>query len=229
MWLAFSLAVADTFAPAQRRVLLLTVLGTVLLVAGLWIGATLLISMLHLSGIAWLDIVIHILGSLAALFIAWVLFPAMTAFVLGFFLDGVVASIEQHHYPNLPPARRVGLRESLVSALRLAALGLALNLIALPAYLLLPLANVVLFCGINGYLVGREYFAAVAYRRLDASGVKAMWRGHRLRLVVAGIVMAVLLSIPFVGLVAPLIGVAFMLHLFEALRADAHRNPRLAR
>ena len=218
MWLAFSFAVADTFAPAQRRTLIVTILGAVLLLAGLWLGATFLLSLLHLTGIGWLDVAIHILGSLAALFIAWVLFPAMTAFVLGFFIDGVIAAIEQRHYPTLPSARRVGLGESLAGALRLAALGLVLNLIALPAYLLLPLANVVLFCGINGYLVGREYFAAVAYRRLDSGGVKTMWRRHRLRLVTAGVVMAVLLSIPFVSLVAPLIGAAFMLHLFEGLR-----------
>jgi CysZ protein len=216
---AFSLAVADAFAPAQRRTLIVTILGAVVLLAGLWLGATFLLSLLHLTGIGWLDVAIHILGSLAALFIAWVLFPAMTAFVLGFFIDGIIASIEQRHYPTLPPARRVGLRESLVAALRLAVLGLVLNLIALPAYLLLPLVNVVLFCGINGYLVGREYFAAVAYRRLDADGVRTMWRHHRLRLVAAGVIMAVLLSIPFVSLVAPLIGVAFMLHLFEDLRA----------
>jgi CysZ protein len=219
MWSAFSLALSDAFAPAQRRTLVITVLATAALLAALWLGATFLISLLHLTGIGWLDVVIHILGSLAALFIAWVSFPATTAFVLGFFLDGVIASIEQRHYPDLRPARRVGVRESVVSALRLAALALLLNLIALPAYLLLPLANVVIFCGINGYLVGREYFAAVAYRRLEPSGVKAMWRAYRFRLVTAGVVVAILLSIPIVSFVAPLIGVSFMLHLFEAIRS----------
>jgi CysZ protein len=215
---AFSLAVADTFAPAQRRTLLITIAAALALLAALWFGATLLISMLHLTGIGWLDIVIHVLGSLAALFIAWVIFPAMTALVLGFFLDSVIAAIERRHYPGLPPARAIGLRESVLSALRLAALGLALNLIALPAYLFLPFANIVLFCSINGYLVGREYFAAVASRRLDPVSVKALWRQHRLWLMTAGVIVAVLLSIPVVSLAAPLIGVAFMLHLFETLR-----------
>ncbi len=224
MWLAFSLAVADTFAPAQRRTLIITVLGTVLLIVALWFSATFLLSTLHLSGIGWLDVVINILGSLAALFVAWVMFPAMTALILGFFLDSVITSIEQRRYPDLPPPRHVGLRESLIAALRLAGLALLLNIIALPLYLLLPLANVVLFCGINGYIVGREYFAAVAYRRLDAQGVKAMWHAHRIRLLAAGVVMAVLLAIPFVSLIAPLTGIAFMLHLFEGLRNGPRSN-----
>jgi uncharacterized protein involved in cysteine biosynthesis len=45
-----------------------------------------------------------------------------------------------------------------------------------------------------------------------------MWRRYRARLVVAGAIIALLLSIPIVNLAAPLIGVAFMLHLFERLR-----------
>jgi CysZ protein len=46
-------------------------------------------------------------------------------------------------------------------------LSIALNLLALPIYALIPLLNVVLFLGLNGYLFGREYFELIALRRLD--------------------------------------------------------------
>jgi CysZ protein len=48
--------------------------------------------------------------------------------------------------------------------------------------------------------------------------VKAMWRHYRVRLVTAGAIIAFMLSVPVLNLAAPLIGVAFMLHLFEGLR-----------
>jgi len=217
---AFSLAVGDALAPAERRFLLLTIAGTVLLLLALWLGASLLLAALPLTGFHWLNIAIDVLGSAAALFVAWLVLPAMTILILGFFLDRIIASIEARHYPDLPEPRRIGIGASLASALRLALLGLALNLLALPLYLFLPVANVVVYLAINGYLVAREYFEAVASRRLERAPLKAMWHRHRLRLTIAGALVAFLLSIPVVNLAAPIIGVAFMLHLFEPLRRD---------
>jgi uncharacterized protein involved in cysteine biosynthesis len=141
--------------------------------------------------------------------------------ILGFFLDRVIASVERRHYPDLPAPRTIGIGASLASAIRLALLALLLNVLALPLYLFFPVVNVVLFFGINGYLIGREYFEAVASRRLEPAVVKAMWRHYRVRLIIAGAIIAFMLSVPVLNLAAPLIGVAFMLHFFEQLRRIA--------
>jgi uncharacterized protein involved in cysteine biosynthesis len=45
-----------------------------------------------------------------------------------------------------------------------------------------------------------------------------MWHRYRVRLVIAGALIAFALSVPVLNLAAPLIGVAFMLHYFERLR-----------
>lgn len=218
MWFALSLAVADAFAPAERRLLVLTVVGTALLLVALWFGVSLLLVGSHVTGMHWLDLSIDLLGSVAALFVAWLIFPTMALLILGLFLDRIIASVERRHYPELPAPRGVGAGQALWSAIRLAALGLILNLFALPLYLLFPLVNLALFFALNGYLVGRGYYEAVAFRRLDAVSARAMWRRDRMRLVIAGTVIAALLAIPVVNLAAPLIGAAFMLHLFERLR-----------
>jgi uncharacterized protein involved in cysteine biosynthesis len=215
---ALSLAVADAFAPAERRLLLLTVGGTIALLIALWFGASLVIAALHVTGWHWLNIAIDVLGSAATLFLAWLIFPSMAILMLGFFLDRVIASVESRHYPDLPAPRAIGIGASLAGAIRLALLALLLNILALPLYLFFPLVNIVLFFGINGYLIGREYFEAVAFRRLEGPLVRAMWRHYRVRLIIAGALIAFLLSVPVLNLAAPLIGVAFMLHLFERLR-----------
>ncbi|HWE72868.1 MAG TPA: EI24 domain-containing protein [Stellaceae bacterium] len=215
---ALSLAVADAFAPAERRLLLLTVGGTIVLLIGLWFGASVVIAALHVTGWPWLNVTIDVLGSVATLFLAWLVFPSMAILMLGFFLDRVIAEVESRHYPELPAPRVIGIGASLAGALRLALLALLLNVLALPLYIFFPVINVVLFLGINGYLVGREYFEAVASRRLEYPLVKAMWRHYRARLVIAGAIIAFMLSVPVLNLAAPLIGVAFMLHFFEHLR-----------
>lgn len=215
---ALSLAIADAFAPAERRLLLLTIAGTIALLVALWLGASVLLSTLHLTGLHWLDVAINLLGSIATFFFAWLVFPTTAILMLGLFLDRIIASIEARHYPGLAPPRPIGIGQSIAGAIRLALLALVLNLLALPLYLFFPVVNVVLFLGINGYLVAREYFEAVAYRRLDIAAARLLWRRHRFQLIAAGAIIAFFLSVPFLNLAAPLIGVAFMLHLFERLR-----------
>src|SRR5579863_10507313 len=122
MWAAFSLALSDVVTPAGRRALLLSVGGTVALLVVLWIGATALLTLIHASPFRGVEIMIDVLGSLAALFVAWLLFPSLSILVLGIFLDPFVTAIEHDRYPHLPPARRIGVSELIRSSLRLAIL-----------------------------------------------------------------------------------------------------------
>lgn len=214
---AFRLAIEDALAPEQRRAIVTSLVLALALLLGLWLGVTLLLQNVRVAGIWWLDETIALLGSLAALALAWVIYPAMTMLVLGFFLDRVVAAVERRHYPRLGAARRIGIGESVLSALRIVALTLLVNIIVLPFYLI-PVINLFIYYGLNGYLVGREYFELVALRRLEGAAARAMWRWHRGQLVLAGVVIVILLSLPFINLVAPVVAAAFMLHVFEGLR-----------
>jgi len=217
MLTALRLAFSDLLRPEQRGPLLISLVSAIALLLALCLGAALLLSRLHLAGIPWLDRTIEIAGSLAALVLAWALFPAMTMLILGFFLDRVVAAVERRHYPELPPARHIGIGEAVVSALRILALALVVNLVLLPVYFLPPI-NLFIYYGLNGYVVGCEYFELVALRRLDGAAARAMWRWHRGRLILAGVVIVFLLSLPLFNLVAPVVAAAFMLHVFEGLR-----------
>jgi len=105
---------------------------------------------------------------------------------------------------------------------------LALNLAALPLYLVLmfvPPLNLFVFYLLNGYLLGREYFELVAARRLDMAAVKRFRRTYRGRVLLAGVVIAFLLTLPIVNLVMPIMATGAMLHVFEGLR----RREELAR
>src|SRR5260221_9083297 len=111
MLTALRLALSDALQPEQRGPVLASIALAIALLVALWLGATLLFSGLNLAGIPWLDTAIEILGSLGALVLAWVLFPAMTMLILGFFLERVVAAVERRPYPELPPARRLRVGE----------------------------------------------------------------------------------------------------------------------
>jgi CysZ protein len=219
MLTAFSLAIEDTFEPEQRRAIGISFALAVAVLVALWLGFGWVLGHARVAGISWLDDLMALAGSLAALFLAWMLFPAVTMLVLGFFLDGIVAAVENRRYPGIGPIRTLGVATGLSSALRFSLLALALNLLALPLHLI-PGLNFFIYYGLNGYLVGRGYFELVALRRVDLSAARAMWRRHRGRLVLAGIVIVFLLSLPLINLVAPVTAAAFMLHVFEGLRRD---------
>lgn len=138
---------------------------------------------------------------------------AMT--ISGFFLDTIADAVEQRHYPGLPPARRLPFLEALTDAMKFLGLVLAVNLVGLVIYLLfLPFAPFV-FLAINGFLLGREYFNLVAARRTMPEHTLAIRRRNRFSIWVAGILIAVPLSIPIVNLFVPVIGVAVFTHLFQ--------------
>lgn len=144
------------------------------------------------------------------------LVPVATLFV-GLFLNHIAQATEQRYYPSLPPAQPLGFYQSLRAGVNLLGLVIAVNVLALVLYLALgPLAPL-MFWGVNGYLLGREYFALVALRRLDLAQCKQLRRAHWGKVWLAGFCMAAPMSVPILNLLIPALGVAMFTHLFHAL------------
>lgn len=226
MFSALLKAFAQLRDPRTRRYVWRSLGAAILLLAALVVAVSATAASLTLVSLGWLDTVIDFAAGFGALLLAWLLFPASVLLIVGFFLEGVADRVEARYYPNLPEVRDQPLAEQALSGARFAALALALNLLALPAVLLLsffPPLNLFVFYGLNGYLLGREYFELVALRRLDARRVRTLRQAHRGRLFLGGVVIAFLSTVPVINLVAPVVATAFMLHLFEALR---RRDPR---
>jgi CysZ protein len=226
---AFGRAVAALVAPALRRVVVQGLGLAALAFAGLAAAAGAVLYCL--APVAWplFDWLAAALGALAVLALAWLLFPAVVTFVMGFFLDRVATAVEAIDYPERGPPRRRPAAETLAALLRLGLLTIALNLLALPLYLFVPGMNLVLFLALNGYLLGREYFEVVALRRLDARAARAMRNRFGGRVFIGGVLIAGVFALPIVNLLAPVVATAFMLHLFEALsRAEPHSPTRSA-
>lgn len=217
---AFGLAIAQLGDPAFRRPLIRGLVGAALIFIALWAGLWLVLTHTHLFAIGWLDTVIAALGELAAIVLAFILYPAVAASVTALFLDEAVTAVERRHYPALPPPRRVGLAEQIVSAGRLLVLAVVLNVLVLPIYLV-PAINLLVFYALNGYILGREYFESVSSRRLDPAGVHSLWRECRWMWFAMGTAIAFLSTLPVVNLAAPLIGVAAMAH--QVARRDLSR------
>lgn len=203
--------------PSVRRLLLRCLVLAVLTFVLLVMAVATVLGGLDPTGFVWVDAVLTVAGSAAALVLAWLLFPLAIAVALGLFAEEVVEAVERRHYPSLPPPAGASVSESAWATLRFAVVALLLNVLVLPLYLL-PGPNLLIYLSLNGYLLGREYFELVAGRRLPWTTVTALRRRARKRLWLAGVVIAAMLMVPLFNLVAPVVAIAFMVHLFEGLR-----------
>jgi CysZ protein len=210
------LAISDFRDPGLRRVLWLS-LAVSLAMAGLAVAlAWAALGAIDLVSIPWLETAIDILGAAAVLVIAWLLFPVLLPAVVALFLDRAAAIVERRHEPGLPPATGQRFVDSLSTALRFGLVAILLNLAVLPL-LLIPGLNLFLFFGLNGYLLGREYFELVAGRRLKPAEIRSFRRNHRVRLFGLGAVMAGLSLAPLLGLFVPVFAAVSFLHLSRFL------------
>ncbi len=144
--------------------------------------------------------------------------PVASAFT-GLFLEDVAAAVEARHYPHLPPAPPIPAWEAVVDSVNYFGLLVGVNVIALIAYAFAGPAIPLVFWALNGLLLGREYFMLVAMRRLGRKGAQDLRARNTGRIWVAGVLMAVPLSVPLVNLVIPVLGAATFTHLFHRLAA----------
>jgi uncharacterized protein involved in cysteine biosynthesis len=128
----------------------------------------------------------------------------------------VVDLVERRYYPELPAPVGTSLIAQTGAGARFVLVALALNLLVLPFYLL-PGANLPIYLALNGYLLGREYFELVAGRRLPPRVVAELRRRWWGRVWVAGVIIAGMLTVPALNLVAPVVAIAFMVHVFVGL------------
>ena len=225
---AFLRAVAQLGDRRFRRVMLLGVaLAMALLVAAyaaflqlIWWMTPEMVELPLIGPVTGLESLLSWASFFAMLvFSVFLMVPVALAFS-GLFLEDVAQAVEARHYPWLPAARTISVAAGLRQSANFLGIVLVANAVALFLYPLAGPASPVLFWLVNGGLLGWEYFTLVALRRLPKDEVAAMrWR-NLLRIWFAGALMSAGLSVPFLNLLVPVLGVATFTHIFHRLAAD---------
>ena len=156
----------------------------------------------------------------------FLMIPVASAFT-SMFLDEVADAVEDRHYPDLPQIQHVPWGDALRDSVGFLGVLILANLLALIVYAIMALTVILapfaplVFYALNGFLLGREYFQLSAMRRLGRAGAKSAFRRKFLQIWLAGILMAIPLTVPVLNLIVPVIGAATFTHLFH--RVDASR------
>jgi uncharacterized protein involved in cysteine biosynthesis len=196
-------------------VLLIAVTAGFVWLVGAWAGEDMALP--WIGEVRWLDDLLGWGSVVLMLVLSVFLMVPVASAITSMFLDPVAQAVEDVHYPTLPAATPVPFLDGLRDTVGFLGVMLLANIVALVLYLT-PLAPFV-FWGLNGFLLGREYFTLAAMRRVGRSNAIALRKRNFVTIWGAGILMAIPLSVPILNLVIPILGAATFTHLFHLLQA----------
>lgn len=200
-----------------RRVLFLSVSISLLTTLLLWAFITKIIFNTNMTSITWLEWFLDILGGGAVFILLVLLLPTLVGLIASIMLESICRSVELVYYPHLPKAQGQNLYTGVLVGLKFTGTMIVLNIIFLPLMVIPP---VYIFASwvLNSYLLSREFFELVAYRRLDKVNVSRMYKKFRFTLIGYGLVIAFISIIPVINFIVPLFGTAVMLHAFQRIQ-----------
>lgn len=162
---------------------------------------------------------LSVAGIITIVLLSFLMFP-IASLIIGFFLEDISDTVEARFYPYLPAVKRIPMGPMLFDALKFVGVLILANIVVLVFYLMSSVFAPLIFWTLNGYLLGREYFQLVAARRLGMKAATQMRKKHYWEIWMAGIFMAVPLSIPVINLIVPILGIAVFTHQFHRLNGD---------
>jgi len=205
---------------------------TIVVFVVLWFSIEAALTQFLILPYSWMQPVVAILAGLGLFAGMFLLLLPVTSLVATFFIDEIAEAVEERHYPDDPRGREMPLIQGLVIAAKFTLSILGINILVL-LVALIPGVNLVVFYGGNGYLLGREYFELCGLRHLPHEEVIALRKANRSRVWLSGVLIAVVATIPFVNLLAPLFATALMVHTFKAVSRSKHPmitiNPQTSR
>jgi len=224
---SFLLALSQIGDRRFRRVLFLGIGLTFALLVAAYAGFLVVIEVFVgaeatlpvLGEVRWLNDLLSLSSFIFMMVLSFFLMIPVASAITSMFLDEVAKAVEDRHYPQLPPVPSVPFWDALRDTVNFLGVLIGANLLAFILYALLPVGSVFIFWGLNGFLLGREYFTLAAMRRLGRKGAKELRAKHMGTIWLAGTLMAIPLSVPLLNLVIPILGAATFTHIYHRLES----------
>ncbi len=213
-------ALGDVLSPEFRTILLKAVGLTLALFIAVIAGAIVLVETLKLVPWGWAETIIEVAAGLGLAVLAFFLMAPVTNLFAGLYLDKVAGIVERRHYPNDRPGDELSTGQAIMTALQFGIVALFINIAILPA-VFFAIGAVILVLA-NAYLISREYFVLAAARHMPMAEARELRRVNSPKVLLAGLIPALMALVPFVNLLVPLFSTSYFVHLFKSVRPSSH-------
>lgn len=202
-------AFGQVFSQPFRRVLWKSLGLSLSILVLAWFGLEQLATYVVTIDNPWIATTVSVLTGVGLFIGLAFLVAPVSALVAGFYLDELAEQVETTSEPRWPAGQPLPAGQAVALSARFAALALLVNIMAL-MLLLVPGVNAIAFLGANAYLMGREYFELAAMRYRPVAEARALRSEKGAYLFIAGLPIALFLSVPVLNLLTPLFGAAYM-------------------
>ncbi len=158
---------------------------------------------------------IGILSTFGGVMIGWFFFPLLYPILISFFDDKIAEIIEREEYTQLPTAQPP-FWPTITSDIMFSLKAIGLNIVFLPLYII-PMIGIIIYYGLNGYLLGTQFFRMAAGRRVSKSQALQLQKKAGNTVLLIGVAISFFSTIPLLNLAVPVLGVTTMLHLLHDL------------
>jgi len=162
------------------------------------------------------------IGSLTSFFsiiLGWLLFTYLlipiSSFVSMFFEDGISKRVLAfENSPLVAQRREVSITATLRIGIRYLFFFLLANLLAIPFYLTLPIANIFIFLLVNGFILGKQLYHGLLVYYIEKHDVRIRLIQSRTQLLLIGSILSSLFLIPMLNLLVPAFSVMVISNFF---------------
>lgn len=150
----------------------------------------------------------------------WFMLPPLTVLISGFFQEKVVKKVEGIYYPKAGEIREQRIVSSFLQSFLFTMKAIFFNFLILPFYYIGVgfVASIVL----NSYLLGREFFDAVALCHRGRDEVRLIRKANRKKIYSGGFMITLMTLMPVVNLFVPLLAIVWMVHVYHGLQKDTY-------
>lgn len=205
----------DVFWGNLKGLILWTLAITISIYALIFSGAILFINWLVKMDTTWLQNTTKVFSFVGVVVISIFMFPTIVSIVSSLFMDKVVEkTVPNRKLRELPFSESLKMN-GVVTAKSILATSFLTPLTLLLCFI--PVINVippVLYYAINGKLLSKEYFLAVATRFMTYDEANKKYGKNKFFWFKAGIVTVFLMTIPVLNMIAPLISTVFVKRLY---------------
>ena len=131
--------------------------------------------------------------------------------IVSLFEEKIAEKIEAKEYKKLLNPTPLSLWQEIKLILR----NLLWNLVFLPVYLI-PIVNILVYYVLNSYLVGNTVFRFIAARKFGAEKAIEIADRNNSKVVIGGLLIILLTSVPIMNIIAPIFAIIFMVHLLNS-------------
>lgn len=162
--------------------------------------------------------IVQFIISIAQYFALWIFFSIILIpignLISSLFEEKIFDIAKEKNLYNFNKNRKsVTFIKSIILTIKLSLIAILVNIVLIPIYFFLPIANIIIFILVNGYLIGREFYGNILMQFYEKKEIRKYYVDSSSEVYAFGCLICFLYTVPVLNLFAPFFATLCFSHL----------------